>query len=465
MAVFGPVMRILIIAYDYPPILTPRALRWRYFSRELALQGHDVHMLVPDVGELGVDGAHGPGRITVHRSFPGPCAWLAARGGFKRGRRKEGKQAAASPAARLNWRGRVFDVIKRLLGVVMFPDVRAEWSPWARRKLRRVLKDIQPDVVVTSHEPASTLPLGIYAASLGYPWVADIGDPICAPYTPRRWRKRALALEARVSVLATHLVVTTSGAKSLFIERHRLEPERCTVLPNGYDDRRPQAEQDTPGNIPFEDGCLELIYAGRLYGYRDPTPLLRAVAMTPGVRLTLVVPDPPVDSSLAPLEGERTRVFGPMPHDEVLRLQERADVLVSLGNIDQPTQIPAKVYEYFGISTPVLHVRCAEKDLPGDLLSRMRRGWECKADDVELARLLASLQERKKEGTLHSGINIRPEEEFSHSSLGRKLGEVLRAASNEEPGGPFKPPNASHGVVSRLDTGRSDSGPDPIVSR
>lgn len=447
-------MRILVIAYDYPPILTPRALRWKYFSRELALQGHDVHMLVPDVGESGMEGEHGPGCITVHRTFPGPCAWLAAGAGLRGGRRKKGKQAAASRVTRLNWRGRVFDVIKRFLGIILFPDSRAEWSPWARRKLRRVLREVQPDVVVASHEPASTLPMGMYAGSLGYPWVADIGDPVCAPYTPPRWRKRALKLEARVSVLAAHVVVTTSGAKSQLIERHRIEPWRCTVLPNGYDDRRVPAEDGAPGDIAFEAGYLELIYAGRLYGYRDPAPLLQAVAMTPGIRLTLVVPDPPVDASQTELEGERTRVFGPMPHDEVLRLQERADVLVNLGNVDQPTQIPAKVYEYFGIPTPVLHVRWAAHDLPGDLLSKMRRGWECKADAAELGRLLASLLERKQEGTLHRGVNIQPEEKYSHSFLGKKLGGLLQAASNEGSRGPSNRPSPAHGAAGRLDPGR-----------
>lgn len=457
-------MRILIIAYDYPPTLTPRALRWKYFSRELALLGHDVHMLVPDMGESGMEGERGQGRITVHRSFPGPCAWLAAGAGFRHRRRKNRKQGAASRVTRLNWRGRVFDVIKRFLGVMLFPDVRAEWSPWARRKLRHVLTEVQPDVVVASHEPASTLPMGMYAGSLGYPWVADIGDPICAPYTPPRWRKRAFELEARVSMLATHVVVTTGGAKSQFIERHGIEPGRCTVLPNGYDDRRVLGGGGVPGDVQFETGYLELIYAGRLYGYRDPTPLLQAVAMTPGVRLTLVVPDPPVDASQAALEGEQTRVFGPMPHAEVLRLQEQADVLVNLGNVDQPTQIPAKVYEYFGIPTPVLHLRWAENDLPGDLLSKMQRGWQCRAEAAELGRLLASLRDRKRDGTLHRGVNIQPEEKYSHSFLGKKLSGVLQAVSDEGSQGPSNRPHASHGAAGRLDPGRPGAAPDPIVS-
>jgi glycosyltransferase involved in cell wall biosynthesis len=429
-----PVMRILIIAYDYPPVLTPRALRWRYLSRELALQGHDVHMLVPDAGDPGVDESHGSGRITVHRTFPGPIGWLAWRRQRQECAGRASNQVPSGPSVtRLNWRGRVLDAIKRLLGLVLFPDVRAEWTPWARSALRRLLKDIEPDVVVTSHEPASTLQLGFDAREAGFPWVADLGDPVCAPYTPPRWRRRALALERRVSALATQVVVTADATRTLLMERHGVSGDRCSVLPNGYDDRRPDTTQDATVGLAFDDGLLELIYAGRLYGYRDPAPLLRAVEMTPDVRLTLVVPDPPASAEVTPGASERIRVLGPMSHDDVLKLEAQADVLVSLGNVNQPAQVPAKVYEYLGIQRPVLHVRCAEVDVVGDLLDEMGRGWQCWADPVELAALLGRLRRQKMNGTLHDGIDTVPRSDFAHSFLGRKLGVILATASGKVP--------------------------------
>ena len=101
--------------------------------------------------------------------------------------------------------------------------------------------------------------------------------------------------------------------------------------------------------------------------------------------------------------------------------------------------------------------------MPGDLLGKMRRGWECKADEVELARLLASLRERKKAGTLHMGVNIQPEEEYSHSFLGKKLDDVLRTAASAGPGG-SRPSNAAHGVADRTDSRRPKAGPGAIVS-
>src|SRR5690606_4681922 len=244
-------MRVLVVAYDYPPPRSPRALRWRYLSRELALLGHEVHVLVPDLGDPDVELPQAPGRVVVHRSFPGPLGWLVRVANDKRSRRQGGSgNLQADPGnIRLNWRGRIVGAAKELVGLVLFPDVSAEWTPWARRALRTLLVKLRPDVVVTSHEPASTLPLGAYAQRLGYPWVSELGDPVCADYLLRRWRRRALALEARVSPLADCVLVTNEATRSLRIERHDHDGHRCAVLPNGYDDRRVPADQEDAGAV------------------------------------------------------------------------------------------------------------------------------------------------------------------------------------------------------------------------
>ncbi|MGH8815925.1 MAG: glycosyltransferase [Achromobacter pestifer] len=428
-------MRILLISYEFPPSRSPRALRWRYLSRELALLGHEVHVLVPDLGEPGVELPRTPGRVVIHRSFPGPIGWLIGASNRRRSGRPENRveSPAASNAARLNWRGRTMDLAKRLAGLLLFPDVRAEWTPWARRALRRLLLEIDPDAVVTSHEPASTLPLGIYAKRLGFTWVADLGDPVCAAYTPRRWRRRAAVLEARVSALADRVFVTNEATRTLLVERHGQDPHRCVVLPNGYDDRRARDGQQDLDTLSFDETRLELVYAGRLYGYRDPAPLLRAVAGTEGVRLTLVVPDPPPTddaTTMAAAVGERLRVLGPQPHAHVQRMLERADVLVNFGDRGQPVRTPAKLFEYFGIERPILHVHSEGADAAAGLLRGLRRGWSCADDEHALAQLLADLRQRKREGALHRDLALASLADYAYSTLGRRLEGFLKEAAS-----------------------------------
>lgn len=422
-------MRLLVVAYDFPPTQSPRALRWFYLTRELSLLGHEVHVLVPDLGAPGVEFSQAPGRVVVHQSFPGPFAWLT---GLRHRRRvdRHGPSGPARPgtgSVRLNWRGRLADTAKRLAGYFVFPDVRGEWAPSARRALGRLLEDVAPDVVITSHEPAVTLPLGMYAKRHGFRWIADLGDPICASYTAPRWHKRAWALEADVVASADHVLVTNEATRRLLSTRHGLEPARCGVLPNGFDDRRPRVQAaDVP--VQFDDRWLELIYAGRLYGYRDPRPLLQAVAATQGVRLTMIVPDPPTGEGAEAIfaeAGDKLRVSGPLPHVQVLGLLERADVLVNFGDEGQPVRTPAKLFEYFGIQRPILHVHSDGSDAAADLLQGVGRGWISDNDPQRLAATLAELVQQKKDGCLHQGLSLQPLLDYGHSALGRHLERVL----------------------------------------
>lgn len=428
-----PAMRILLVAYDFPPTRSPRALRWFYFTRELALRGHEVHVLVPDLGPPRVDSPRFPGRLIVHRSFPGPFAWLSGLRQRRRGVCPEQREASPPEAtsANLNWRGRLADCAKRLAGRFVFPDVRGEWALPGRRALDRLLAELGPDIVVTSHEPAVTLPLGMHAKRSGYRWVADLGDPVCASYTARRWRRRAWKLEQEVVTAADLVLVTNDATRRLLVARHGMETARCEVLPNGYDDRRPGCDSAMALPLTFESRWLELVYAGRLYGYRDPRPLLQAVAATPGVRLTMIIPDPPSGEGATALfaeAGERLRVSGPLPHTQVLCLLERADILVNFGDEGQPVRTPAKLFEYFGIPRPILHVHSQGADAAADLLRNVGRGWISNNDLQSLMTMLGQLVQRKKEGGLTEGLSLDSLPSYAHSVLGARLEHLLADA-------------------------------------
>lgn len=427
-------MRIVLITYDFPPEQSPRSLRWRFLVRELLLLGHDVHVLCPDLGDVGVSFPNDAGTLVLHRSFPGPYGWLVRRSrGKKRqpqagsnGRVEQGDTRSAS----LNWRGRAVGVLKTVCGWMMYPDIRAEWLPWGYPDLRRVLREVSPDVVITSHEPALTLRMGRWAQRKGFRWVADLGDPVCANYTPHRWRRRARRLERMVSRCADRVIVTTEATRCLLRERHGMAADRCLILTNGYDDRRDGADAGH-SVLEFDPDKLELIHSGRLYAYRDPTRLLRVVDAMDGVRLTLVLPDPPVDTLASLLRhlGDQVRVVGPLTHGEVMAAARAADVLVNWGNVGQSVQVPAKMYEYLGIRRPILHVVTGriEVDTVAQLLQPMSRGWVCEDTDDALRERLEDLIRRKRERRLHDGLRLEPLGEYAHTVLGRRLEHCLKA--------------------------------------
>ena len=61
-------MRLLLIAYAYPPLWEAQSVRWYYLSKELAKAGFQVDVLTVEY----------PGKkeeipgIRVYRTFPGP---------------------------------------------------------------------------------------------------------------------------------------------------------------------------------------------------------------------------------------------------------------------------------------------------------------------------------------------------------------------------------------------------------
>lgn len=402
-------MRILLLAHAFPPLATPQALRWRYLARELAGRGHDMHVLAPALVVDAADSIDAPPGVTVHRCSAGG---LTAQIHEYRRRRRDARPPtavepppgddddAANPG--LNWKGRLHRHLDLGLGYFMYPDSTSQWLPPARAQLRRLLPALRPDVLIASHEPAGVLQLALEAGD-GTPWIADLGDPVLAAYTPARWQRRAHALEARVCAEADHVVVTTEATRACLQRRHGIARERVSVITQGFDAPR---RQRAAGAATTGARTLDLFYAGRFYDFRDPAALIEAVRAVPGVRLRIAAPELSADiRRLCQASPERIELLGRMPHDAARALQRGHDVLVNLGN-RATEQTPGKLYEYFGACRPVLHLSSTRPDPAEDLIARHARGWSCANDAAVIPGILRDLLARKQAGTLDNGLDL-----------------------------------------------------------
>lgn len=435
-------LRILLVAYEFPPSPSPQSLRWAYLAGRLATFGHDVHVMAPD---LGGDG-HGlpelaPG-LAVHRVWPGPTAallgWLAGQRrsvpdrGDGQARAVEADPFAGPGAihpARLNWKGRLLDRVQDAASWLLFPDRRGEWAWPARRALPGLLEQIRPDVVITSHEPATTLSLGLEARRRGFRWVADLGDPVLAGYTPRRWRRRARRLERRVLREADHVLVTTAGTRSLLLARHP-GGAPMTIATQGFDE---SVAATGSGPARGRTAPLELLYTGRFYPFRDPRPLVDGVLQVPGVRLNIASGNAP--DWLVRLAGERPgqlRLLGGIPHRRLLDLQRQADVLVNIANAD-PAQIPGKVFEYLGACRPILHLQAQPGDAIGGIIDGLARGWACMATAESVSAALRRLVALAADGRLDASLELDPGrvQAWSWTTVARTIETVLVSPAPE----------------------------------
>lgn len=453
-------MHLLLVAYDFPPIPSPQALRWAYLVRELARAGHRVEVIAPDVPGYGRGGLPElPPEVRIHRVEPGKLTRLLL------GRRQTVDkavpttyceappvaQAAMSAASsgqmqQLNWKGRLRRHLERSLGVRdglnlkgelaeriksmmsrwMFPDYRAEWVPFANARLDAVLRDGRPDAVVVSHEPACSLPVGLHAVRCGIPLVVDMGDPVLAPYTPERWKDQALRLEREVCKAAVMVSVTTDAAADVLTQRHDLPSGRVLVVRQGFDPEFKALDHER--QLDFDPSRLELLYTGSLYSFRRAETLLEAVVSLPGVRLTVAtISAPDYLVQAADKYPESIRLVGFMPHRAALAAQRECDVLLNIANAD-PVQVPGKVFEYLGAGKPVLHLRGSEQDATGALITRLKAGWDIPTEGPAIAGSLRALCELHREQRLGDIVDQRNDvQPYAWPSLAQEWATVVQA--------------------------------------
>jgi len=446
-------LRVLLIAYEFPPSPSPQSLRWAYLVRELHACGVEVHVLTAESGWpstwVGL-----PSGIVIHRTphWSFPSLVRAVRRRYRHRLRREpmereqifvesigavavataadalaaGDISVESAASKLNWKGRLVEQLAKLENAWTFPDERGQWEPLARKRLRELLRTLAPDVVVSSHEPATTLRLGRIAKEKGFPWVADLGDPVLSFYTPARWRRKSAKLERWTCRHADHLTVTTEAAKLLLVDRHAVREARFSVLTQGYD------ASVIPGAVPdvkFDAERLELLYTGSFYTFREAHAIVEAVLACPDVRLTIATSRTP--EWLPPLQQahpERLRLLGFLPHAQCLTLQQSADVLVNIAN-DDPVHVPGKVFEYLGAGRPILHLGNVDEDVAAQLIRTHSRGVVSGNDAVRIGETLAALVAIKRNAAWgrhfdleHAGVEI-----YQWQHLGRRLLAILES--------------------------------------
>lgn len=418
-------MRVLLIAYEFPPVLSAQALRWYYLANELGKLGVEIDILTPVLRDIWNFNPDIHSRVTVHRCFAGPFITLSGWISAYRDRTASVGRADEPAAGRFD-RGleRTYRFIRYTLDGVLFPDVRTEWFPFAWRKARKLHADRRYVLVITSHEPGVDLLLGLKAQRhWNLPWIVDLGDPVLTPYTPQ-WRKRFdLRFERLVCQRADEILITADGVKKLLCDRHCIPQRRISLIFQGFD-RSHGSELKDGLDLPTDR--LVIVFTGSFYkGFRDPTKLIAALRRFPNLIMIIVGNAGVFERAFRTLD-ERVIVLGKRPHGECLTLQRRADVLLSLGNV-QNYQVPGKVYEYLGADRPILHITNAQSDPIPELLLKTKRGLVVANKVDTIADAIEALERRWREGVLDCYFDLREKAvtAYSWASQGKRLFRIV----------------------------------------
>jgi glycosyltransferase involved in cell wall biosynthesis len=353
----GHSLRILIVAHGFPPmnaIASHRPFSWARTWRDA---GHEIDVLTPQ--------KHG---------FDGPMDLQCDLTGIRihevpyLGKRR---RSASARTQGTDTHIRRWDRVKTLtrrarFSLAMFGDPRLlAYFPMVRRGLA-LLREGRFDVIAATSPPevvffaARTL-----SHHTGVPWIADFRD---------LWFRDTRLFQS-------HLASSLSGPVNRWLVR---DASALVTVSRGLQERlaeylqRPvllsyngffESESATIEPWMRLDGKMHLVYTGRYYaGRRDPTPLLRALALlrphVPDLASRLSIDfygfdDPHLRALVARHRAQDcVVVHGFVPYRQSRAIQCGADILLFLDWTAGKAEgvLTGKLFEYLGSGRPILSI-------------------------------------------------------------------------------------------------------------
>jgi len=415
----GRTLRILLIAWYFPPSNTIAAVRLGKLAKFLTSAGHDVRVLtargLPYAQTLTVE-------IPEQRIYR--TDWLdinslsgRAKNALRRALKRPAKPAVtpgpASIAARKPPRGTSYfggQASKLYQLLFNIPDKQIGWLPAARKRAMQLINEWRPDAIFASAPPFTALLLGyLLSKATGIPLIVEYRDRWSDdPYYPPPWWRGRLEqwLESKIT---RHAAAITTVSEP-WAETYRARYDKpVTVIYNGYDpaDQPAEITPATVGGWP-ERGVLRILHAGGIYrGRRDPSPLFAAISKDEELRRKVRVVFYGIATdyvgSLARDHGveDIVEVHGRVSHAESLRQQRLSDVLL-LMQMDSPLEqgnVPGKFFEYLGARRPIL-ILGWDQGVPATIVKERGAGAATTDPEAIAAQLRAWIATKERNGQL-----------------------------------------------------------------
>jgi hypothetical protein len=420
--------RILLCAYNFPPLISPQTLRWFYLIRELSKLGYKIDILtikMPERFQELLDNI--PEAIKIHRTFPGPMYFLTFRYSWDSSQNIDKKSLRNFPFI-WNIVSKTYFATYRIINTLMVPDIYTEWFPFALRKGYELLKTNRYDAIISSSEPRICHLVGYFLKKKsGIPWIADYGDPWVYPLstmTEGKYKKNIIKkVENKILKEMDTVTVSTEGAKEFYLTQYPfLRREKISVISQGFD------PDEFAGVKPDNQTKFRIVYCGSLYkGLRDPNALFKAVSEINNNDIEVLIAgriNEFIDAFKKEGSNPKIRYLGFLNHRRCLELEKGATVLLHIGNISE-IQVPGKIYEYLGAKRPILAIRGTERDVSADLTLRHNRGIVVGNNTRDIRQGIMKLYNLWKENILDKNFNLRELNDFFWLKSAKQLISII----------------------------------------
>ena len=411
----GRPIRLLLIAYAFPPaggIVVMRALS---LAKYLPASGFHVHVLsarnpvvpVLDHGLL----HHLPPSVRLHRALTPelPFRFRKRLWELVAGRKPASGREEAPPAP--PWKSRLAEAARR----VFCPDPQVVWTPFAIRAARRIIRRHAIDAVLVTAPPFSVFLIG-NALKRSFPQIkliSDFRDEWLRFYLTdfdflrsEAIRRRAEKIEKETVALSDLVVAVTESSLREIRSRYPSEPDsKFALIHNGYDPdalrplfSRPQPRPPAP---PREK--VIITHIGTAYRTASPAWYFQALdGLPPEIRdrieTRFIGRVSETEERLLASRGPSVRLLGFLPQAEALRHIADTDYL--LLTMTNEFSLPGKLFEYLASGKPIIALSPAHGEV-ARLIAETNAGWCVPHDHPEAVRqVLAQAVRHAAEGAI-----------------------------------------------------------------
>jgi glycosyltransferase involved in cell wall biosynthesis len=351
-------LRILIVAYAFPPmnaIGSHRPYSWARFWRD---EGHEIHVLTASKHDF-------DGMMDLERDLKGIRVYEVPY--FPMGGSHPGSIHTGTHSAVGRWEWLKTITRRARFSLAMFGDPRLlAYRPMVRKGMD-IICEARFDFIIASSPPEVCFFVArALSRRAGVPWVADFRD---LWFRDMRLYQSRLAswmsgpVNSWLVKCATVMVTVSRGLRNRLSEYMGRD---VFISYNGFfETDRYSLLRDQPRN----DGKLHIVYTGRFYpGKRDPEPLFRAIRSLRAKgfdtenRIEVDIygfDDPWLRGLIRTYELEKTIcLHGFVPYSRSMEVQYAADVLLFLDwtEVQAEGLLTGKLFEYLGTGRPILSV-------------------------------------------------------------------------------------------------------------
>lgn len=424
-------MKVLIIAYYWPPAGGPGVQRWLNFVKYLPNHGIIPVVYVPENPAYPIIDkdlvAEVPEEIQVIKQpIVEPYRWASILS------KKSTKSISSGVIPE-----RKQSLIQRLLlyirGNFFIPDARKFWIKPSVTFLGNYLKENPVDLIITTGPPHSLHLIGLeLSRKLSIPWISDFRDPwTTIGYhnklkLTKKAQKKHKHLEKLVLDASEAIIVTSPTTKKEF---EVITETPIEVITNGYEDTPMKGSR-------VLDEAFTLSHIGSLLSGRNPIILwevlheliLEVPEFSNDLKIQLIgtVSDDVMNSIKEQQLLNNTTVLGYVSHTEAINYQHATQVLLLIEIDEDYTKciVPGKLFEYLKAKRPIIGIGPKDADFK-QIITETQAGKHFNYNDKALlkAELLAYYKLYKESKLIATTTGI---EKYSRAALTSDLANVIK---------------------------------------